>query len=116
MCDPHQPRALGERLIARLVLNGMPDLMGGNRDRREGFPIEFIGRQADRFGLRIVMVTLLGFIHLDMRHVEPIEQVACQLPSRSRIVSTRFAMLGKYPPGPELRAEYDDDDNDQQQD
>ncbi len=53
----------------------MPDLVGGHGDSREGFPAEVLGHQADNFGLRIVMVTLLGHVHLDVLHVEPIEQV-----------------------------------------
>ena len=61
------------------------------------------------------MVALLGRFYLDVLHVEPIEQVSCQLPPSSRIVRTKPTILGKHPPGPELRTENDNTDNDHQQ-
>jgi hypothetical protein len=36
-----------------------------------------IWRQANSFGLRIVMVALLGLVYLDVRHIESIEEVSC---------------------------------------
>jgi hypothetical protein len=83
-----------------MVLNGMADLMGGNGDSGEGFPIEFIGSQADGFSVRVVMVALLGHLHFDVLQIEPIKQVSRELRSSSRIVRTGHAMLGKHPPGP----------------
>ena len=61
------------------------------------------------------MVTLLGRLHLDVLHVEPIEQVSCQLSPGSRIVRTGRTILGKHPPGPELWTKDDNTDNDHQQ-
>jgi len=62
--DPHEPCTLRKRLVAHMVLNRMPDFGGGNGDSVERFPTEFIGRQTDSFGLRIVMVPQLGRFHL----------------------------------------------------
>ena len=71
--DPYEPRTLRERLVARMVLNGVPDLVGGHGDSGEGFPRELIGHQADSFSRRIIMVAHLGHFHLDVLHVEPIQ-------------------------------------------
>ena len=61
------------------------------------------------------MVALLGRVHLDVCHVEPIEQVSRQLSPSSRIVRTGHTILGKHPLGPELWTENDNTGNDQQQ-
>jgi hypothetical protein len=98
-----------------MVLNRMADLVGSNCDSGQGLPAEVIGRQADRFGLGIIMVALLSRRHLDVRQVEPIEKVSRQLPPASRIVRAGLTVLGKYPSGPELRTENDNSDKDYQQ-
>lgn len=43
-----------------MVLNSMSDLVGGDRNRREGFPIEYRGRESDCFDDRVVVVARLG--------------------------------------------------------
>jgi hypothetical protein len=61
------------------------------------------------------MIALLGRFHLDVFHVELTEQVPCQVSPSSRIIGPGLAVSGKYPSGPELRAEYDNGDDDHQQ-
>lgn len=97
-----------------MVLNRMPNFVGGDSDSGEGFPTEVVRGQADSFGLGIVMVAFLSRLHLDVFHVEPIEQVPSQLPPGSRIVRTGHTILGEHPPGPELWTENDNTGNDQQ--
>ena len=65
----------GQRLIPLVVLNGMPDLMGSDRNRRQGFAIEDRRCQADRFGDRIIVIADLRRFHDDVVEVESIEQV-----------------------------------------
>ena len=93
----------------------MPDLMSGNRNCREGFPIEYRGRQADRFADRIVVVARLGRFHFDVLQVKPIEQMPGQFCPGSGIVRTGGAMLGKHPLGPELWPENHQTDDDHEQ-
>lgn len=113
--DPYEPGALRERLVAQVVLHGMPDLVGGDGNGRERFSPENIGRQADGFGHRIVVVPQLGRLDRDVRQVEPIEQMPGQFSARSWVVGAGRTMPGKYPPGPELRTHNDDRDQNQQQ-
>jgi hypothetical protein len=98
-----------------VVLNSVPDLVGGDRNCREGFSIKDRGRQADRFADRIVVVARLSRFHFDMLQVKPIEQVPGQFCPGSRIVRTGGAMLGKDASGPELWPEYDQTEDDQEQ-
>ena len=114
--DPHEPGALCERLVAHAVLHGMPDLVSCHGNGRERFATENIGRQADGFGYRIVVVAQLGRFDCDVLHVESIEQMPGQLSARSRVVRAGRTMPGKHPPGPELRTQYDNRDQEQQQD
>lgn len=115
LCDPQELGALCQWLVAQMILNGVPDLVGGNRNRRERFAIEDCGRQADSFADRIVVVALLGRFDGDVLQVEPIEQVPGQFSSGPRIVRTGGAMLGKHPLGPELRPDKNQTDDDHEQ-
>lgn len=113
LCDSHKLCTLCQRPVAQMVLNSMSDLVGGYRNRREGFPIEYRGCQADSFDSGVVVVSLFCWFDFDVLQVEPIEQVPGQFSTGPRIVWTRRAMLGKHPPGPELWAENDRTDDDQ---
>ncbi len=78
------------------------------------FPSKIAGVRRTALIDRIVVVTGLGRFDFDVLHVEPIEQMPGQFSPGARIVGTGRTMLGKHPPGPELRSDKDQTDDDQE--
>jgi hypothetical protein len=78
----HQSLAQHQFTFVALVLDGMADLVGSDRYRRQGILIMVIRTEPNRAAVRVIVVTALPcHLHLHILHPETVQQVAGQFTS-----------------------------------
>lgn len=94
------------RLVA-LMLDRMAHLVRGNRYGRQRLVIVVVGAKTHHAVLRIIVITTrLCFLDRYIRHSEAVQQVARQLPARSRYPWQLTCIAAEGVSSPPLRAEY----------
>ena len=112
MRDPHYAdrsvlgwHAQGKEALPARILKRMADLVRCDRHRRQRSAIVMLLQQANRLGLRIVMVAEIGFLDGNRFQPEAIEEMARQLTTGTGKIRPVGAVLFDDPAHNKLREE-----------